>query len=188
MSRECFEQEQPELDVNHQVLIDEAGVNLGLVRSYGRAPSGCRAVGDKPVNPGPNISLVGALGIDGVRAIMMVEGAVNGPLFTGFLEQLLAPVLKPGDQVWLDNLSVHKVDGVAEVIEAQQAELHYLPRYSPEFSPMELCWSKLKAWLRGAAPRTIEALEGEIRNALDEITESDIKGWFAHCGYYIEPD
>jgi transposase len=186
-AREQFQQAQATMDTQQLIFIDEAGVNLGMARRYGRAPRGCRARASKPVNKGPNMTLVGALGLSGVNAIMELEGAINGNAFESFVRQCLVPTLQPDDQVWLDNLSSHKVEGIQEAIEAKQAELHFLPSYSPDFSPIESFWSKIKESLRGSAPRTREALDGEIRNALDEVTESDIKGWFKHCGYCTEP-
>lgn len=182
-ARADFQEDQPKMAAEKLIFVDEAGTNLGMARHYGRALSGCRAHADKPCNPGPNISMVGALGLDGVAAIMTLEGAINGNAFTRFIEHFLAPELKPGDQVWMDNLSSHKVDGIEEEIEKKGAELHYLPSYSPDFSPIELFWSKVKEFLRGSAARTRYALDGEIRNALDEVTKNDIKGWFKHCGY-----
>ncbi len=187
-ARQRFQQEQAEMDPTRLIFIDEAGVNLGMARRYGRAPSGCRAHADKPVNPGPNLTLMSALGVTEVRAIMELDGPINGNAFTRFIQQLLVPTLQPGDPVWLDNLSSHKVEGIQEAMEAQQAELHFLPPYSPDFSPIELFWSKVKAFLRGSAARTRDALEGEIRNALDAVTETDIKGWLKHCGYCTEPN
>lgn len=187
-ARQQFQQAQAEMDPTHLIFIDEAGVNLGMARRYGRAPRGCRAHADKPVNPGPNLTLVSALGLTEVRAIMELDGPLNGNAFTSFIHQLLVPTLQPGDQVWLDNLSSHQVAGIQEAVQAQQAEVHFLPPYSPDFSPIELFWSKVKAFLRGSAARTREALDGEIRNALDAVTETDIKGWFKHCGYCTEPN
>ena len=186
-ARQQFHDAQPDLDPQRLIFIDEAGVNLGMARHYGRSPSGCRAQADKPYHADPPLTLVGALSLDGVGAFMELEGAIDGHAFLGFVEQLLIPTLRPGDQVWLDNLSSHRVEGIQEAIEAQQAELHFLPPYSPEYSPIELLWAKLKAWLRGAAARTQEALDGELLNALDDITEKDIKGWFKHCGFRTEP-
>ena len=185
-AREQFQQQQPELDAKRLIFVDEAGVNLAMVRRYGRAPSGCRAYTDKPVNKGVNLTLVGALGLSEVRAIMELEGPINGNAFTAFVRQFLAPALQPGDQVWLDNLSSHQVEGIQQVIESRKAQLHFLPKYSPDFSPIEPFWSKIKEFLRGAAARTRQALDGEIRNSLDEVTKNDIKGWFNHCGYCTE--
>ena len=186
-AREHFQQQQAEMDAKCLIFVDETGVNLAMARRYGRAPRGCRAHAAKPVNQGVNLTLVGALSLTGVRAMMELEGPIDGNAFTGFVRQLLVPALHPGDQVWLDNLSSHQVDGIQEAIEAQQAELHFLPSYSPDLSPIELLWSKVKDYLRGAAARTRYALDGDIRNSLDEVTENDIKGWFAHCGYCTEP-
>ncbi len=103
-AREEFQEEQPKMEAKKLIFVDEAGTNLGMAQRDGRALSGCRAQADKPYNPGQNISLVGALGLDGVAAMMMLEGSVNGNAFSGFTEQLLVPELKPGDQVWMDNL------------------------------------------------------------------------------------
>lgn len=185
-AREQFRQQQAQLPTKHLIFIDEMGVNLGLARRYGRALCGERVVAGKPVNPGTNISVIGAVGIDGVKAILEVKGSVNGEIFIAFLEQCLGPQLKPGDQVWLDNLSAHKVEGVAEAIEAHQATLHYLPAYSPELSPIELFWSKLKDWLRGAAARSYDELQEALQNGIANVCERDFKRWFKHCGFCIE--
>jgi transposase len=185
--RQQFHDAPPEMDPKRLIFVDEAGVNLSMARHYGRAPSGCRAHADKPYHADPPLTLVGALSLDGVGAFMELEGAINGHAFLSFVEQLLVPTLRPGDRVWLDNLSSHRVEGIQEAMEAHQAELHFLPPYSPEYSPIELLWATLKAFLRGAAARTREALDGELLNALDEVTENNIKGWFKHCGYRTEP-
>lgn len=185
-AREQFRQQQADMPAKRLIFFDEMGMNLGLARRYGRAPCGQRVVASKPANPGCNISLIGAVGIKGVKAIMEIDGAVNGSIFTAFVEQCLGPQLKPGDQVWMDNLSAHKVECVAEAIESRQATVHYLPAYSPEFSPVELFWSKLKDWLRGAAARTRYELQEALQNGLENITEHNFKSWFKHCGFCIE--
>lgn len=186
-AREQFRQGQSQMEAGRLIFIDEAGVNLGMARRYGRAPCGERVVAGKPANPGPNLSLIGAVGLEGVKALLEVEGSVNGEVFTAFIEQCLGPQLKPGDQVWMDNLSAHKVEGIVEAIEARHATAHYLPAYSPDFSPIELFWSKLKDWLRGAAARTRDELDEAIRNGLDDMTDDNFKSWFKHCGFCIEP-
>ena len=116
-------------------------------------------------------------------ATMTVEGGTDGAVFRTYLEQVLAPRLRPGQVVVMDNLKAHKVVGIREVIEAAHAELLYLPPYSPDLSPIKLCWSKLKSALRGQAARTREALDQAWTDVLPLVTASDARHWFAHCGY-----
>lgn len=163
--------------------LDEAGVNRAMSRRYARSPRGKRAAGHAPLNYGKNLTIVAALGIDGVTAAMTIQGAINGAAFIAYVEQVLAPTLKPGQIVIMDNLSSHKVDGVRQAIEACGAELVYLPRYSPDMNPIEKCWSKIKTALRRVAARTQEALEQALVDALNSIRPSDARGWFRHCGY-----
>jgi len=165
------------------VFVDEAGCNIAMARDYARAPRGQRAHGDKPQRWGNNISLVGALGLGGLRTLMTLEGAVDGVAFVGFVQHFLVPQLRPGDTVWMDNLSVHKAQGVREAIEKVGARLRYLPTYSPDFNPIEQCLSKLKGLLRAAAARTREALDAAIVAAMEAIKASDAAGWFSHAGY-----
>ena len=150
---------------------------------YARAPKGERAVGTAPINYGKNVSILGALSSKGVVAAMTVEGATDGDVFMVFLEQVLAPELKPGDVVIMDNLSVHKIDGVCKLIEKNGAELIYLPPYSPDLSPIEPCWSKIKTFLRRQGARCKETLNQAISKALSSVTSQDACGWFNHCGY-----
>jgi transposase len=184
--RQEFQEAKPNMPVDKLIFIDESGINTGMVRTYGRAPIGKRVEGDKPRNKGSNISLVGALGLSGITAIMMLKGAVDGEAFKQFIEDLLAPTLRPGDIVLMDNLNTHKGEEIEKIIHSTGAKLKYLPRYSPDFSPLENCWSKLKELLRKMAARTVETLEESVKNALDKITEKDVKGWFKHCGYCIQ--
>jgi transposase len=165
--------------------VDESGINLALTRLYGRARPGQRAVGSTPINYGENVSLMGALGLDGLDAPMMIGGAVDGDVFRVWTEEVLCPTLVAGDIVVMDNLQAHKVRGIREAIEGRGAKLIYLPPYSPDLSPIEACWSKLKTALRAAGARTQRALERAIKQALETITESDALAWFAHCGYRL---
>jgi transposase len=116
-------------------------------------------------------------------ATMTVEGGTDGTVFRPYIEQVLVPQLRPGQVVIMDNLKAHKVAGIREAIEAAHAVLLYLPPYSPDLSPIELCWSKVKTVLRTRAARTREALEEAWNEALSSITVSDARHWFAHCGY-----
>jgi transposase len=152
-------------------------------RRYGRSLCGLRADGIAPVNYGDNISLVGAIRLDGVTTAMSLAGAFDGEAFLAFTEQMLAPELRPGDVVVMDNLGAHKVNGIREAIEAVGARLVYLPPYSPDLNPIEKCWSKVKHILRSIGARTKEGLHQAMAQALNLITLKDLIGWFKHCGY-----
>jgi transposase len=114
---------------------------------------------------------------------MTREGSTDTPVFFTFVQKILAPVLRPGQIVMMDNLSSHKGKGVKEVIEAVGATLEYLPSYSPDLSPLEECWSKFKELLRTKAARTRELLDQALTEAFELITPQNARGWFAHCGY-----
>ena len=165
--------------------VDESGVNLAMTRRYGRAPRGQRVTDHVPGNRGVNVTLIGALSLSGLKALMTIPGATTGQVFRAYVEQVLGPTLRPGEVVVLDNLGAHKVSGVAEAIVERGARVVYLPPYSPDLSPIEACWSKLKTVLRGAKARTYEALNAALAEAWDAVTASDAEGWFTHCGYPI---
>jgi transposase len=173
------------LDLKRCKFIDESGINLALTRLYGRAPRGERAIGSTPINYGQNVTLIGALGSEGLDALLTIEGATDGEVFRAYTERILCPTLKVGDIVIMDNLAAHKVSGIREAIEARGAKLLYLPPYSPDLSPIERCWSKLKTALRAIGARTYRALNRAIKQALKTISESDALAWFAHCGYKV---
>lgn len=154
-----------------------------MTRQYARAPRGERAVGAVPQSYGQNLTVLAALDGSGIRAAMLVDGAVNGTVFLAFVQKVLVPKLRRGDRVVLDNLPVHKVGGVATAIQAAGAELHYLPPYSPDYNPIEEAWSKLKTELRAAGARTRRKLTQCLRLALQHITKQDAQAWFKHCGY-----
>lgn len=173
------------LDLKRFKFIDESGMNLALTRLYGRAPRGVRAVGSVPINYGSNITIIGALAASGLDALMTVEGATDGEVFRVYVSQVLCPGLRRGDIVVMDNLGAHKVSGIREAIEKRGAKLIYLPPYSPDLSPIERCWSKIKTALRAAGARTRRALERAVKQAISTISESDALSWFAHCGYRL---
>ena len=173
------------MDFSRFKFIDESGVNLALTRLYGRAPRGERARGSVPINYGSNLTIIGALGASGLNALMTVDGATDGDIFRVYVGEVLCPTLRPGDVVVMDNLGAHKVSGIREAIEARGAKLIYLPPYSPDLSPIERCWSKIKTALRAIGARTRRALESAIKKALSTISESDALAWFAHCGYKL---
>ena len=171
------------MDLNRFKFIDESGVNPAMTRLYGRAPRGERAQGAVPINYGSNLTIIGALGRSGLDALMTVDGATDGDIFRVYVSEVLCPTLRPGDIVVMDNLGAHKVSGIREAIEGCGAKLIYLPPYSPDLSPIERCWSKIKTALRAIGARTRRALESAIKKTLSTITESDALAWFAHCGY-----
>lgn len=157
-----------------------------MTRRYGRAPQGARVVDAVPQNDGANVTIVAALGSQGVEAVMTIEGATDAEVFQVYVEQVLRPTLRPGDIVIMGNLRAHNVAGIREAIEQAGAQVLYLPPYSPALSPIEPCWSKLKTALRTAQARTREALEQAIALALATITVSDAHNWFRHCGYTLQ--
>jgi transposase len=165
--------------------MDEAGVNLAMTRRYGRAPRGARVVGAVPQNYGAHVTMMAALSLQGVEAVMTIDGATDAEVFRAYGEHVLCPTLVPGDIVVMDNLRAHKVAGIREHIEAHGAQLIYLPPNSPDLSPIEPCWSKLKTLLRAAQARTREALDAAIAHVLAAVTPSDARGWFRHCGYAL---
>jgi transposase len=154
-----------------------------MTREYARAACGERAPGRRPFGWGDNITLIGALTVGGLRTMMTVNGGTTGDVFLAFVRQLLVPALRPGDVVVMDNLSAHKVAGVREEIEAVGAFVLYLPPYSFDFNPIELAWSKVKAFLRSAEARSREALERAVAAAMNLITRDEAVAWFRHCGY-----
>lgn len=165
--------------------IDESGINIALTRLYGRGAPGQRVLGSVPRNYGQSISLLAALGVQGLRAPMMVEGAVDTEVFGAYVEQVLGPTLEPGDIVVMDNLAVHKVGGIEQAIEARGARVQYLPPYSPDLNPIEKCWAKIKTALRQAKARTREALQEALCQALLTISPANACAWFVHCGYPV---
>ena len=173
------------LDLEHLKVIDESGVNLAMTRRYGRAPRGERVVGAVPHNYGANVTMLAALSLQGIEAVMTIDGATDAEVFRAYVEQALCPTLVPGDIVIMDNLRAHKVTGTRERIEACGAQLIYLPPYSPDLSPIEPCWSKLKTLLRTAQARPRDALDAAIQQVLAAVTPSDARGWFRHCGYAL---
>jgi len=163
--------------------VDETGVNIAMARLYARAPKGERAYASAPVNKGKNVTVLGALSLAGIVEAMTIDGSADGQVVSTFIQDVLGPALHPGQIVLMDNLSAHKVEGIQDAIEARGARLEYLPSYSPDFSPIEKCWSKVKAIIRAKAARTRACLDQAITEALDMITAQDARGWFAHCGY-----
>ena len=131
--------------------------------------------------------MISDLSLGGLGELFLIDGAANGVLFEAYIEQIFAPTLHPGETVIMDNLSIHKGKKVQELIEAQRCQLLFLPAYSPDFSPIEEAFSKIKSVLRRIGARTCEALQEAIVDACTTVTASDAAGWFRHCGYPV-PD
>ena len=167
------------------VFLDESSINTGMVRLYGRSVSGKRVVDYVPDARFERSTILSSVRLNGDTVPMVFDGSLNGALFKTYIAQFLAPTLKQGDVVIMDNLSSHKVSGVAQAIEAVGATVCYLPPYSPDFNPIELMWSKVKACLRKLKARSKEALEIALANALESITTTEIAAWFEKCGYRI---
>lgn len=165
------------------VFVDETGVNLALAKNYGRAPRGQRAVGAVPKNYGQSVTLIGAIDAQGLCASLTFRGATDTLAMKVFVKEVLLPALQPGDCVIWDNLAVHKTRIVQELFARARVELLFLPPYSPDLNPIELCWSKLKTYLRAVGARTYETLSKAISAAIKLITATDARNWMRHCGY-----
>jgi transposase len=152
-----------------------------MTRLYARAPGGARVHEGTPEGDWQILTILGAISIRGMIAAMTIEAATDGDIFLAFLDEVLCPVLQPGDVVVMDNLSSHKVDGVRQRFETCQAELLYLPPYSPDLNPIEKAWSKLKQILRQVKARTAIALDQAITQALPEISPANAQAWFRLC-------
>jgi transposase len=157
-----------------------------MARRYGRAPRGERCRAAVPHGHWKTTTFVGALRLEGMTAPMTLDGAMNGAAFLAYVKQVLAPTLKPGDIVVMDNLPAHKPSSIREAIEATGAELRFLPPYSPDFNPIELAFSKIKTFLRKAAARNLPDLWDAIRDAIDDLTPNDCRSCFTAAGY--EPE
>ncbi len=198
-SRRAAEQDRPELkaeraawreefaavDPSRLVFVDESGANTAMDRTHGRAPSGVRVDGPVPHGHWKVTTLTAAVRLGGVpeSACLAFDGATNTACFEAYVAVCLSPSLRPGDIVIMDNLSPHKTAEVARLIASAGAEVRYLPAYSPDLNPIERLFSKLKAALRKAKARTVDALIEAIGDALRAIRPGDIVGWFRHSGY-----
>jgi transposase len=171
------------IDAERLIFLDESGVTTEMTRRYGRALGGARVAEGTPAGHWKTLTVVGAVSRAGWVATMTIEAATDGEVFRAYLEHVLCPQLKAGQIVVMDNLSAHKVNGVRELIEASGAELRYLPPYSPDFNPIEKCWSKVKQSLRSAKARTLEALQQAMAEALATVTADNAANCFHHCGY-----
>jgi transposase len=167
--------------------VDESGVNLAMVRLYGRALKGKRVRGERPQKRGQNMALLSAISLKKIIASINIYGAVDGATFEAFIVSELVPKLWRGAGVVMDNAKIHWGEMVREAIESAGAKLIYLSPYSPEFSPIENFWSKVKAILRKLKARSYKDLIDGITSAMLQVTQKDIRNWFAHCCYCTSP-
>jgi len=174
---------QSGLDPGKLLFLDEFGAKTNLTRTHGRSLEGTRLVAKVPSGHWKSTTFVGALGLRGWVAPLVIDGALNGELFRAYVEQHLAPQVSPGDVLILDNLSCHKVAGVRDALQRVGAEVLYLPPYSPDFNPIEQAFSKLKRLLRTAAPRTVEALWTSCGAELAKFHPSEFQNYLTNCGY-----
>ena len=165
------------------IFIDESGFRLGSSPRYGWAPIGTQAPGKMVCGKWTQITMLGAIALDGVRGMMSIDAATSTDVFAAFIDQVVGPALKPGDIVVMDNLSAHKAQPVRELIAAAGAHVLFLPPYSPEFNPIEKTWAKIKDFLRRCATLTRQAFDQAFAMAIDSITPSDLAGWIDHAGY-----
>jgi transposase len=165
------------------VFLDETWATTNMARRYGRAPRGERVIASVPHGHWKTSTFVAGLRDDAVTAPLVIDGAMNGETFRAYIEQFLAPTLAHGDIVIMDNLPSHKVAGVREAIEARGASLIYLPPYSPDLNPIEQAFAKLKALLRKAAPRTVDALWDVIGKSLSAFSPAECANYLADAGY-----
>jgi transposase len=185
--RAAWRAAQPGLDPERLVFLDETWASTAMTRPRGRCPRGHRLVMPVPQSHWKTTTFVAALRAGGLTAPVVVDGAMTGELFVAYIEQQLAPTLRPGDVVVMDNLACHKGTTVRESIEGRGAALLFLPPYSPDLNPIEPAFSKLKRRLRAAAERAVAGLWDRLGRCLDEFTPQECRNYFRHCGYAGTP-
>ena len=182
-ARQQWIADQTAINPDRLVFIDETWAKTNMTRTYGRSQRGKRLIADVPHGRWETTTFVGAMRSTGFIAPLCVDGAINGSVFLTWVEQHLVKALRPGDVVVMDNLSSHKIAGVAEAIESAGAEVRYLPAYSPDLNPIELAFSKFKKLLRDGARRTTEKLWDLCGQVLGLFTETECRNYLSHCGY-----
>jgi transposase len=186
--REAFRQQMSALPAERLVFLDESGVTTKMAHTPARAPRGQRAYGSIPLGSWQRLTVLGALSCEGLVATMSIEATTSTPVLLAYLEQVLVPALKrtrPDAILVMDNLRPHRATEGGELLAKAGIGLLYLPRYSPEFNPIEQAWAKMKERLKAKAARTLEALEAELKPALDTITAQNARGWFRQAGYAL---
>ncbi len=187
VARQAFRERLLTVAAEDIIVLDECGSTLNLTPRYARAPRGQRALGYVPRNTPPNTTLIASLTLDGLGPAMIVPGATDRVAFEAYVEHVLVPALRPGQIVILDNLSAHHSARVQQLVAACHCHLWFLPSYSPDLSPIELAFAKLKQAWRKVGARSLEVLYDTISTTLPSITSADAQSFFAHCGYRIPP-
>ena len=167
------------------LFVDEMGTNTSLSPRYAYSPKGKRAYAQVPRNRGANITLLASMSLEGMGPCFAVEGATTTTVFETYVEKILAPSLRGGQIVVLDNLGAHKSERARELIEGRGCQLLFLPPYSPDFNPIEEAFSKIKGALRKAGARTREALIEALGVAISAVTAKDARGFIEHSGYCL---
>ena len=187
-ARGAFRERLRGVDPKRLVFVDESSTNVALTPRYGRAPKGERVRGKAPRNWGKNVTLISSITLEGMGASMSIEGSSDTESFGLYMRNILAPRLKAGQIVLMDNLSVHRSKWVRELIEEKGCQLWLLPSYSPDFNPIEEAFSKVKNLLRKMKARTLEVLFEITGDALRAVSKEDARGYFEHCGYRTPQD
>lgn len=182
-ARRLWIRQQGFLDTTRLVFIDETATSTNMARVRGRCARGERLISHVPQGEWKTITFIAGLRHNRMTAPMVIDGAMNGPAFLAYIERCLGPTLKRGDIVAMDNCSVHKVSGVKEAIEARGARVAYLPAYSPDLNPIELPFSKFKAYLRKFGERTVGSLCRRIGNFVPTLSPAECRNYFRHAGY-----
>ena len=181
--RVSFAALQPTLNPSKLVFLDESGLRLGSPPNYGWAPVGEKSPGKATCGDWCTMTMLGAIALDGWRGFVTIDAATDGDVFLAFVEQQLAPNLRPGDVVVMDNLNAHKGPKVTAAIRAVGADVLFLPPYSPEYNPIEKAWAKLKDIVRRASSLTRDAFDDSVALAMKAIERSDVRAWTEHAGY-----
>jgi transposase len=180
-----FKKRVAAVDPAKLVFVDESGINTSMTRTRGRAAPGERVSGAVPQGHWKTLTMIGALRLEGMAAAVTVDAATDTDVFGTFVHEALVPALHPGDVVLWDGLAPHKAQQMQREIEQAQARLIPLPPYSPDLSPIEPGWSKVKGHVRDVAPRTAEALGHAAAEGFANVTAADARGWFKKCGYSV---
>ena len=184
LDRKKFSEEQPAMNTDELVFLDESGVSTALSNGFAWSKAGEKAVLHAPIHA-KRLTIIGAIAANGLRGKMEVEGSMDGETFKRFLDEQLGPNLRKGDVVVMDRLRVHQVAGVEEILAKWGATALYLPPYSPEFNPIEICWAWIKKTIRKVAPSTFSRLREVMTRAWASITPELCTAWTGHCGYRV---
>jgi transposase len=186
--RSAFRERLEGVEPERLIFVDESSTNIAMVPRYARAPRGRRAFGKAPRNWGKNFTLISSMTTEGMGPSMSIQGSSDTESFGLYIREVLAPRLRVGQIVLMDNLSVHKAGWVRSLIEDKGCQLWLLRAYSPDLNPIEEAFSKVKNLIRKARARTLEALFAVTARALGAISKEDARGFFADCGYDASRD